>query len=303
MATPLFQLGDFQFDLPNGVPQTLDRTAEYRWETLDRLQRAPAVQYLGPGSQEITLDGVLYPGFSGRQTTVETLRTLAEKGEPQMLADGNGRIWGRWVIRSLREGLSTFAPGGGARQIIFSVSLVRYVEDNPGQAASPLATSLSSSAGGVAAVSLPSFIEAASAFDAAAWAKADPIGAIAQGAGLNLGQIATIAKAIKDQDYIGAAFSAFGITPLSVAQQGVWAELGVNALQMAQEMALGRGAPTMSSVLELLRPATSSMLDTLGGGTGGRDALRDMLDNAATIATVLNVDPKITDEVRELITQ
>ena len=74
MARPLFQLGSFQFDLPNGVPQTLDRTAEYRWEVQDRLLRDPAAQFMGPGSQQITLDGVLFPGFSGRQTTMETLR-------------------------------------------------------------------------------------------------------------------------------------------------------------------------------------------------------------------------------------
>ena len=74
MARPLFQLGDFQFDLPNGVPQSLDRTAEFRWEQQDRLLRDPALQFMGPGAQEITLDGVLLPGLSGTQGTMETLR-------------------------------------------------------------------------------------------------------------------------------------------------------------------------------------------------------------------------------------
>jgi phage protein U len=303
MATPLFQLGNFQFDIPNGVPQTLERTAEYRWENQDRLMRAPAVQFLGPGTQEITLDGVLFPGFSGKQTTVETLRTLAEKGEAQMLTDGNGRVWGRWVIRNLREGLGVFAPGGGARQITFSVTLMRYVEDNPGQAASPLALALSSVADPFSSAGLPSFVDSASAFDATSWAKASAVGTAVQRAGFKLGQIATIAKAISNRDYVGAAFQAFGLNPLSVAQQSVWAGLGVNALQMAQQMALGRGAPTMSAALEILQPATDAMLDTLGGSEAGGDALRDMLRNAATIGGILNVDPKITEAVEQVIRQ
>jgi phage protein U len=303
MPTPLFQLGDFQFDIPNGVPQTLERTAEYRWESQDRLLRAPAVQFLGPGNQEITLDGVLFPGFSGRQTTVENLRALAGKGEPQMLTDGNGRVWGKWSIRNLREGLGLFAPGGGARQITFSITLVKYVEDNPGQAASPLALALSSATDPFSSEGLPSFVDSASAFDATSWAKASAVGSAVQRAGFSLGQIATIAKAISNRDYVGAAFQAFGLNPLSIAQQSVWAGLGVNGLQMAQEMALGHGAPTISAALELLRPATDAMLDTLGGSQAGGNALRDMLRDAATIGGILNVDPKITAAVEQVIRQ
>jgi phage protein U len=303
MPTPLFQLGDFQFDIPNGVPQTLERTAEYRWESQDRLLRAPAVQFLGPGNQEITLDGVLFPGFSGRQTTVENLRALAGKGEPQMLTDGNGRVWGKWSIRNLREGLGLFAPGGGARQITFSITLVKYVEDNPGQAASPLALALSSATDPFSSEGLPSFVDSTSAFDATSWAKASAVGSAVQRAGFSLGQIATIAKAISNRDYVGAAFQAFGLNPLSIAQQSVWAGLGVNGLQMAQEMAMGHGAPTISAALELLRPATDAMLDTLGGSQAGGNALRDMLRDAATIGGILNVDPKITAAVEQVIRQ
>jgi uncharacterized protein len=302
MARPLFQLGSFQFDLPNGVPQTLDRTAEYRWEVQDRLLRDPAAQFMGPGSQQITLDGVLFPGFSGRQTTMETLRELAATGEPQMLTDGTGKIYGRWAIRSIQEGLSTFAPGGGARQISFNVSMVRYVEDNPGQAASPMAMSFRSAPNlGVSPTLSGGFTGTGSAFQAAAWGRSAAMSTTAQSAGFNLGQIATIASSITNQDYVGAALGAFGLANLSPDQSSVWTGLGINAAQLAQQAALGRGAPSMSVALQALQPATTTMRNTLGGSTGGGQALTDLVGSTATITTMLNVDPFVTNAVRQVV--
>lgn len=305
MARPLFQLGSFQFDLANGVPQTLDRTADYRWDVQERLLRDPATQFLGPGSQEITLDGVLYPGFSGRQTTMETLRELAAKGEPQMLTDGLGKVYGKWAIRRVQEGLSTFAPGGGARQISFGISLVRYSEDNPGEAASPLSMSNASYAT-KGAEGFPSLTGQDSAFKAVDWAK-NPQYSVAstqaQKGGLNLGQLASISRSIANQDYVGAALNAFGMNNLSSGQQGVWTQLGLSAAQMAQEWAQGRGAPTMAVALDALRPATTSMLNTLGGSPENGSALASMIRDAATLGTLLDVDPKITDAVRQAVQQ
>lgn len=307
MARPLFQLGSFQFDLPNGVPQTLDRTAEYRWEVQDRLLRDPAAQFLGPGSQEITLDGVLFPGFSGRQSTMETLRELAAKGEPQMLTDGLGKVYGKWAIRRVQEGLGTFAPGGGARQITFNVGLVRYAEDNPGEAASPLSMNNASSYAGVttnALAGLSPLTGADSAFAAMDWATNPQFSipsAAAQAGGLGLGQLAAISRSIVNQDYVGAALNAFGLSGLSSGQQGVWAQLGVNAAQLAQQWALGRGGEAMSVALDALRPATSAMLTTLGGSANGAAALASLIQDAATITTLLDVDPMITDAVRQVV--
>lgn len=307
MTRPLFQLGSFQFDLPNGAPQTLERTAEYRWESQDRLLRDPAVQFLGPGSQEISLEGVLFPGFSGKQTTVETLRELAAQGKPQMLTDGLGRVYGKWAIRSLREGLSTFAPGGGARQISFNVSLTRYVEDDPGQAASPLSMNNASSYAGVtsnALAGLSPLTSGGSAFQSLSWATSPQFSATAvaaQNAGFSLGQLGAITNSIANNDYVGAALGAFGLSGLSTAQQGVWGQLAINGAQLAQQMAQGRGAPAMSVALDALRPATNSMLTTLGGSAGGASALQALVRDAATIATMLDVDPFITDAVRQAV--
>lgn len=307
MARPLFQLGSFQFDLPNGVPQTLDRTAEYRWEVQDRLLRDPAAQFLGPGSQEITLDGVLFPGFSGRQSTMEILRELAAKGEPQMLSDGLGKVYGKWAIRRVQEGLGTFAPGGGARQISFNISLVRYVEDNPGEAASPLSMNNASSYAGVTSNALSGLTPltgGGSVFAAMDWASNPQFSVAsnaARSAGFSLGQLATIAKSIANNDYVGAALGAFGIAGLTIDQSNVWADLGIDAAGILQNMAQGRGAPTTAVLLETLRPASYQTLQQLAGGIGGANGLRSMVRDLATISTILDVDPHITAAVRQTV--
>jgi phage protein U len=307
MARPLFQLGDFQFDLPNGVPQTLDRTAEFRWEQQDRLLRDPALQFLGPGAQEITLDGVLLPGLSGTQGTMETLRTLAARGEPLMLTAGNGRVFGRWAIRQIREGQGTFAPGGAARQITFSLSLARYVEDNPGQASSPLAlvnssapsTTLAQLSGGTGQFTAPG-----GAFEAVSLNGLPSIAALPvspQAAGIGVGQVAAIARAVTNRNYVGAALGAFGLAGLNPQQVTGWLGQGINAAQLVQQVAQGRGAPAMAVALDALRPAATSALQAIGGSGPAGDALGDLVRNAATITTILDVDPFTTAAVREAL--
>jgi phage protein U len=303
MTKPLYQLGSFQFDLPNGVPQTVDRTSAYRWEEQGRLLRDPAQQFLGPGTQEITLDGVMYPGFSGRQATMDTLRNLARDGKPVMFTDGLGKVYGKWVIKTLREGKGTFAPGGGAREINFSVSLAFYGEDNPGQAASPLSVNLGSGYLGaiVQAVGTP-LSSNGSAFQAVSWATSPQFSAAsqaAQGAGFNLGQLGAIAKTVGNGSQVSGALGAFGLQGLSTAQQGAWQQLGINPQGLLQAMNSKRGAAAMSVAVDALRSASTQQLQQLAGNA--YPGLQKLVQSRATIATVLNVDPKITDAVRQAV--
>lgn len=310
-SSPILQLGSFQFTLQAGTPQTLERVAEYRWEGQERILREPAHQFVGPGSQEITLDGILYPGFSGSQSTMETLRTLAAKGEPQMLTDGLGRVLGKWAITRVREGQGTFAPGGAPRRIDFSLTLARYGEDNPGTAASPLSVNLGSNLPtlvsgltGPLAVGAEAFSGSGSPFDVNRWATSATNAATAtaaQGAGFSLGQLANIARSVGNGDYVSATLRAFGLAGLSVDQGNVWQQLGVNAAGMVQAMAQGKGAPSMAVALEALRPAAYQTLQQLGGGIGGAQGLRNLVRDAATIVTSLDVDPHLTNAVRQLL--
>jgi phage protein U len=315
MTKPLFQLGSFQFDLPNGVPQTLDYSADYRWEQQDRLLTDPAQQFVGPGSQTITLDGVLFPGFSGRQTTMEQLRSIAREGKPLMLTDGLGKVYGKWAIKSVREGKGTFAPGGGARQIDFNVQLVYYAEDNPGQAASPLSTQPSSALAGLASgAGLSSvFTGASSAFGALDWSQATQFQGLTQQAtqsGFNLGQLATIASTgaslagqVASGDYVSAALGTFGMLGIPVDQSDAWTQIGINAAGLAQSYVNGNGPTGMALALQAATLAGAPAMNASGiVSAQNLTSISTLLKSAATVSTILEVDPQATATLRPLVT-
>lgn len=122
----MMALGAFRFGMNNVDYQTFSRTATFRWAKQDRLGRAPALQYLGPDAEEITLEGVIYPHFKGGLRQMEQMRLLAATGVPMMLVDGLGFVWKRWCIVEVTERRSFLMRDGTPRKIEFSVRLQSY---------------------------------------------------------------------------------------------------------------------------------------------------------------------------------
>jgi phage protein U len=127
----MMALGRFRFGVNRANYQTFSRNAPYRWAKQERLGRAPALQYLGPDTEEITLEGVIYPHFKGGLRQVELMRLIARQGVPLMLVDGLGFVWQRWCITTVDERRSFLMADGSPRKIEFSVSLQSYGGDLP----------------------------------------------------------------------------------------------------------------------------------------------------------------------------
>lgn len=125
----LMALGDYRFSLGTAAYQSLRRSTEYRWATQERLQRRPALQYLGPGTDEITLEGTVYPFYRGGLGQIDEMRRIAYAGTPLSLVDGRGFAHGRWVIRRIEETQRYFLPNGAPRRIDFSLRIAAYGED------------------------------------------------------------------------------------------------------------------------------------------------------------------------------
>ena len=125
-------LGGFRFGVNSAAYQSFRRAAAWRWEQLDRTGRAPALQFLGPDADEITLEGVIYPHFKGGLRQVELMRQIANRGEPMILVDGLGWIWERWVITAVEETKGVFMADGAPRKIEFTVTLKAYGQDRDG---------------------------------------------------------------------------------------------------------------------------------------------------------------------------
>lgn len=134
----LLGLGDdIRFSVATAAHQTLRRRAEYRWLQQDRLGVRPARQFMGPGTETITLDGVIYPlavhlypaGDGWDQVT--RCRAVAAAGAPLLMTSGLGEVLGWWVITDIEE---TQAVGwrGAANKIDFRLELAHYGSEGPG---------------------------------------------------------------------------------------------------------------------------------------------------------------------------
>lgn len=122
----MLALGDYRFGLATAAYQDLQRTSSWRWQTVDRIGVAPATQYVGPGGESIELSGVVYPHFKGGLGQLDAMRAEAGKGEPLMLVDGMGKVWGKYVVTEVREGQKTFFSNGMPRCQEFNLSLQSY---------------------------------------------------------------------------------------------------------------------------------------------------------------------------------
>lgn len=125
-SAPMLMLGDFQFSLNTAAFQEKSRSTDYRWASQERFGKHEALQYVGPGSDTITLPGVVYPDYRGGGGQIAKLRALAAKGLPQLLIDGTGNVLGRWVIEGVEERSSNFAALGIARKQEFTVKIRHF---------------------------------------------------------------------------------------------------------------------------------------------------------------------------------
>lgn len=125
----MMALGTFRFGVTRETYETFSRAAEFRWERMDRVGRAPAMQFIGPGSETVTLAGTIYPHYKGGLRQVEFMRQSAKLGAPMLLVDGLGFFWDRWVITSVREDKSLFMADGAPRKIEFRIELKSYGAD------------------------------------------------------------------------------------------------------------------------------------------------------------------------------
>ncbi|PKF70886.1 oxidoreductase [Pseudomonas fluvialis] len=121
----MMALGMFVFSLETLAYQEFQRQTDWRHGSTSRIGTNPARQYLGRGDDSITLPGVLLPGLAGSPLSLDTLRMMADTGKAWPLVQGDGRIFGLWVIESLSETRTLFFRDGAARRIEFNLKLTR----------------------------------------------------------------------------------------------------------------------------------------------------------------------------------
>lgn len=122
----MMRLGGFKFGINTAAYQELTRSSAYKWGRQDVFSKLDNLQFLGPGQDTITLNGVIYPDFKGGTQQLEILRLLALAGLPYLMVSGTGKILGMWVIDQIEEGQGVFAAYGVPRKQEFTLNLSKF---------------------------------------------------------------------------------------------------------------------------------------------------------------------------------
>lgn len=125
---PMAALGLFVFTLKTAPYQQLQRHTAWRHPASSRVGQRPARQFIGPGDDSITLTGTLHPELTGGQVSLIALRAMADTGMAWPLIQGDGLVYGLYVIEDMNETKSVLMPNGSARQIDFTLKLSRVDE-------------------------------------------------------------------------------------------------------------------------------------------------------------------------------
>ena len=126
MSEVMLALGRYRFSIDGAAYDELRRTDEYRWAPQNLIGQAPALQFIGPGASTIEVKGTIYPHYKGGLRQIDTMRTIAGKGEALLLVDGRGWRHGTWAIERI-EGTETHQlPNGAPLKMEFRLSLKKY---------------------------------------------------------------------------------------------------------------------------------------------------------------------------------
>jgi len=130
MTKVMMLLGTYPFMLETAAYQQIKRVSSYRWKEQARIGRKPGQQYVGPGADQITLNGEILPHWKGGYGQLDAMRAQAARGKPLMLLEGyGGYVLGDWVILKISETKSELMGDGSPRVIAFSMTLKEYGAD------------------------------------------------------------------------------------------------------------------------------------------------------------------------------
>lgn len=118
-------LGDFCFSSDTALISSLNHVNEWRFDEAERFDAMPALQFLGAGSEKISLAGNIWGGSWGKYSAINTLVSMGDAGEQYSLLDGNGYVYGDYVIRSISRNKTLFLPDGTPRKVDFTIELTR----------------------------------------------------------------------------------------------------------------------------------------------------------------------------------
>ncbi|MFV3413223.1 phage tail protein [Pseudomonas nitroreducens] len=136
VMTVLGSQTQFYFNIDTVPFESATRTSQLTWKDQARLGRRGALQYVGVGSETLSLKGTIMPALSrvsGKRVGWENpnlLREIALSGKPVSLISGYGDPLGTWCLTKVIETQSALLTNGAPRNQAFELEFSRYGDDN-----------------------------------------------------------------------------------------------------------------------------------------------------------------------------
>ncbi|WP_432786938.1 hypothetical protein AAEX37_01003 [Oligella sp. MSHR50489EDL] len=124
----MMALGFFIFSIHTSAYQSLEKNSTWNHPSNSRVGRRDGFQYTGPGDETITLNGWFSPQVKGSAFSLDFLEEMANTGKAYVLISGTGRVYGSYVIESLKQTHEYFYKNGRSRRIEFSLQLKKIDE-------------------------------------------------------------------------------------------------------------------------------------------------------------------------------
>lgn len=124
----MLSIDQFVFSMDTLPFQELQRQGSWKHRGNPRVGARDALQFLGPGDDLVTINGVLVPELTGDAASLDELRSMADMGDAYVLVDATGSVYGAYVIEAVNETQTLHGIEGIARRIDFTIGL-RRVDD------------------------------------------------------------------------------------------------------------------------------------------------------------------------------
>lgn len=118
-------LGPFMFHAHGFGYTDVSRKLDTTWAEIETVGRLNALQWTGPRSEVVTINGVLFPAAWGGSVTLEGVRLAAKNGIPLMLVSLGGMVFGSHAIQKVDEDRGYHDRYGAPGRNAYSIEVKR----------------------------------------------------------------------------------------------------------------------------------------------------------------------------------
>ncbi|KPU83676.1 oxidoreductase [Marinosulfonomonas sp. PRT-SC04] len=118
-------LGPFMFHAHGFGYTDVSRKLDTTWAEIETVGRLNALQWTGPRSEVVTINGVLFPAEWGGSVTLEGVRLAAKNGIPLMLVSLGGMVFGSHAIQKVDEDRGFHDQYGAPGRNAYSIEIKR----------------------------------------------------------------------------------------------------------------------------------------------------------------------------------